>query len=400
MKILFLSRWFPYPPTNGSKIRILNILRQLASAHDVTLLTFGESTDQIDAVTVRALEAYCSRIRVVPYRRFQPASRKARLGFFSPQPRSLVDTYSPEMMAAVREACDRRHYDLIIASQSAMIPYALDGSGIPALLEELEVSTFLDATRCGGSVSQRLRALLTWLKLSAYVRRVLPRFAACTVVSELEQEHLRAIAPTYRAVSVLPNAVDLRDYADPFGPARPRSLIHAGALSYSANYDAVRLFLTEMYPAVARAVPQLTFRVTGATAGVDLAALPHHPGVEFTGHVPDVRPLVAESWASVVPLRVGGGTRLKILEAMALGTPVVATSKGAEGLAVSHGDNILLADSAQEFADTVVALLQSPRLRAHLADGGRRLVETRYDWRVVGQELLLLLEQVAARSAA
>lgn len=400
MKILFLSRWFPYPPANGSKIRILNILRQLAPAHDVTLLAFGESTDQIDDVTVRALEAYCSRIRVVPYRRFQPISRKARLGFFSPQPRSLVDTYSPKMMAAVREACDRRPYDLIIASELAMIPYALMGKGIPAFLEDLELSIFIDATRGGRPLRQRLRALLTWLKLSAYVRRVLPRFAACTVVSELEQEHLRAIAPTYRAVSVIPNAVDLRDYAETFGPARPRSLVHAGALSYSANYDAVRFFLTETYPAVARAVPQLTFRITGATAGIDLAALPRHPGVEFTGHVPDVRPLVAESWASVVPLRVGGGTRLKILEAMALGTPVVATSKGAEGLAVSHGDNILLADSAQEFADTVVALLQSPRLRAHLADEGRRLVETRYDWRVVGQDLLLLLEQMAARSAA
>lgn len=400
MNILLLSRWLPYPPTNGSKIRIFNILRQLAPAHDVTLLAFGESSDRVDDVMLRALAPYCSRIRVVPYRRFQPASRKACLGFFSPQPRSLVDTFSPEMMATVRDACDRCHYDLIIASQLAMIPYALAGKGIPALLEELELSVFLDETRCGRPLRQRLRARLTWLKLSTYVRRVLPRFTACTVVSELEKEHLRAIAPTYRAVSVIPNAVDLRDYAETFGPARPRSLVHAGALSYGANYDAVRFFLTEMYPSVAQAIPQVTFRITGATVGIDLTALPRHPGVEFTGHVPDIRPLVAESWASVVPLRIGGGTRLKILEAMALGTPVVATSKGAEGLAVSHGDNILLADSPQEFTDTVVALLHSPSLRARLADGGRRLVETRYDWRVVGQDLLRLLEQVAAERAA
>jgi glycosyltransferase involved in cell wall biosynthesis len=172
--------------------------------------------------------------------------------------------------------------------------------------------------------------------------------------------------------------------------------VYAGALTYHANYDAAQYLLADIYPRLAAKVPGLTLRVTGGTRGVDLDALPTHPGVHYTGYVPDIRPVVARSWVSVVPLRVGGGTRLKILESMALGTPVVSTSKGAEGLEVTHGENILIADDPRDFADSVTEVLQSPALRARLASGGRRLVETTYAWDIVGPRLRALVEQVTA----
>jgi polysaccharide biosynthesis protein PslH len=133
--------------------------------------------------------------------------------------------------------------------------------------------------------------------------------------------------------------------------------------------------------------------------GVDIANLLMPPGVQLTGYLADVRPTIAESWVSLVPLRQGGGTRLKILEAMALGTPVVSTSKGAEGLETNHGENILLADTAAEFAQRTIELLRSPELRARLVAGGRRLVESRYDWRVVGADLRQVVNSAAEQSA-
>jgi glycosyltransferase involved in cell wall biosynthesis len=246
----------------------------------------------------------------------------------------------------------------------------------------------------------RVRAQLTWLKLSAYLRRALPRFGACTVVSAREREHLRAAAPGYKRVEILPNAIDFAAYRDTFGCPRINTAVFSGALSYAPNLDAMRTFLAEIHPLIQRSEPDFRLRITGRTTGVDLDALPRPSGVEFTGHLDDIRPEVAQSWLSVVPLRLGGGTRLKILEAMALGTPVVSTPKGADGLAVTHEHNILLADEPAAFADCVVELLRSPELRRHLAAGGRQLVESTYDWRVVGQSLNQLVAQVAAGRAA
>lgn len=393
MRILFLSRWFPYPPDNGSKIRVFNVLKQLSIDHEIDLVSFRESADQVDDRTVGALREYCSDVRVVPYRHFRPSSPRALLGLLSSQPRSLADTFSAEMRAAVEDALARRGCDLLVASQIGMAPYALALKGVPALLEELELSVYRDAISASPGGIRRLRPLLTWLKLRAYVRRILPRFIACTVVSKRERENLRSVAPDYASVEIVPNAVDLERYDADFGTPVPNTLVFSGALTYSANCDAAGHFLADVYPRIRQTIPAVTLRVTGRTDGVDLGSLPRREGVEYTGYVEDIRPVIAQSWASVVPLRIGGGTRLKILESMALGTPVISTSKGAEGLDVSDGENILIADEPREFADKAVDLLRSPQLRGRLAAGGLELVAREYDWKPVGRTLRKLIER-------
>src|SRR5262249_25499669 len=146
--------------------------------------------------------------------------------------------------------------------------------------------------------------------------------------------------------------------------------VFAGALTYDANLDAAAYFLAEIFPRVRRAIPDVKLKITGRHEGVDLSGLARGEGVELTGYVPDIRQVVAESWASVVPLRRGGGTRLKILESMAIGTPIVSTSKGAEGLDVLDRENIMLADEPRDFAARIVELLKSPAARTHLTAGG------------------------------
>jgi glycosyltransferase involved in cell wall biosynthesis len=395
MRILFLSRWFPFPADNGSRIRVFNAIRQIALCHEINLLSFTDSASVADDEALRELRKYCVHIRCIPHQEFRPASPRAICGLFQPRPRWLVDTFSPDMQdAAIEEA---QSCDVIIASQLDMAPYVEAIPGVPALLEELELGSFASSRNDQGTILGRGRSHLTWLKLAAYVRQMLPRFALCTVVSERERSHVGAIAPGYQAVRVIPNTIDVSHYEGDFGRARPDTLVYCGALTYGANLDAMRHYLNEIDPAVTSEAPYRVLRVTGSTTGIALRSLPFRDGVRYTGYVDDIRPVVAQSWASIVPIRAGGGTRLKILESMALGTPVITTSKGAEGLDhLVDGENILIADEPREFAAKVTLLLRSPALRQRLADGGRQLVAAHYDWQAAGRELRSLVGQLAA----
>jgi glycosyltransferase involved in cell wall biosynthesis len=219
-------------------------------------------------------------------------------------------------------------------------------------------------------------------------------------VSEAERQLVSTVAPNAPDPYVVPNAVETGAYADDYGQPEADTIVFSGALSYAPNYQGAQWFLRSVYPLVRQQLPQAKLRITGGLQGVEVDGLRGHPGCELTGYVPDIRPVVARSAVAVVPLWTGGGTRLKILEAMALGTPVVSTTKGAEGLEVSHGENILLADDPAEFAEYVAAVTRSPPLRAHLAAGGRALVRSRYDWDVVGPLLCEIAERAAAGSTA
>jgi glycosyltransferase involved in cell wall biosynthesis len=195
----------------------------------------------------------------------------------------------------------------------------------------------------------------------------------------------------------VPNGVDCHHNRPGSVQAVPHTLVFNGSLSYSANYDAMRYFLAQVYPLIQREIPDVSLTITGSTKNLDLGPLGADPSVRFSGYVDDIRPLVTGAWACVVPILEGGGTRLKILEAMALGTPVVATSKGAEGLDVADGKDILIADEPDEFAGHVICLLRDRALRQRLAAQARRLAEQRYEWTQIGQRFALLVESTVSR---
>jgi polysaccharide biosynthesis protein PslH len=244
-------------------------------------------------------------------------------------------------------------------------------------------------------LSSRARYGLTWWKTQRYVAGLLRQFAGATVVSERERELLRPYAPAHLGLAVVPNGVDTSACAGSFGDPQADTLIYPGALSYDANFDAMAHFLGAIWPRLRAARPDVRLRVTGRAAPEQIAALPAADGVEFTGYLDDVRPAVARAWAEVVPLRKGGGTRLKVLEALALGTPVVSTSKGVEGLELEDERHVLVADTAEAFAAATERLLGQPKLRASLAAAGRQAVRERYDWRTIGARLNDLVYEVA-----
>jgi glycosyltransferase involved in cell wall biosynthesis len=394
VNVLFLSWWFPYPPDNGSRMRIYNLLRQLSRNHAITLFTFSDDPET-DSVHLPVLREFCADVQVVRRIPFTPGRWQALLGFRSLWPRFFVESYSQDMANLVAQRADA--HDIVIASQVWMSRYALAASGRPRILEELEVAHFYGVRAWKQGLFWQLRCRPIWWKFRRLIRRLARQFDAITLVSDQEARLLEEIAPVHNRLMVVPNAVDLLLYHGDFGRPAPDTLIFPGALTFDANYDAMAYFLGEIYPRVKAHRPQTVLRITGKTDGVDLSALPAGDGVIFTGYLDDIRPTVAQSWACVVPLKVGGGTRLKILEAMALRTPVVATSKGAEGLDVTPGEDILIADEPRAFADAVLRLLTDQALRAGLAANGRRLVETRYSWEMCAQELERLLHQMTGQ---
>jgi glycosyltransferase involved in cell wall biosynthesis len=211
------------------------------------------------------------------------------------------------------------------------------------------------------------------------------------VVSDREADLFLKHVSSSAAIEVIPNCVDLNSYGQDKDIPRPFSMIFAGSFTYEPNYEAMCWFVQNVYPEILRWAPQAQLIITGNHAG---KSLPLDDHVTLTGFVEDVRPLISRAWCAVIPLHKGGGTRLKILEAMALGTPVVATLKGAEGLEVTDGKELLIADDPHAFAQAILNLFLNSELRQRLARNAFELVRTRYDWSVVFPKFLAIVQGI------
>jgi len=400
MRVLFLSTWFPYPPDNGSKIRVYYLLRALAERHEVTTVAFHSAGNgHMPPQPIPGLE----QVRVIPVYAdpFRFVSLPPIAKFASPVPVSLWP--AAEMGRAVQCLARSKRFDAVVGFQAPVACYALLLSGAARILDvdtALSYQMYERYTK-QHELAARLRAWVSWQKARFWEGVLLRQFQVCTVVGAQEVGLLDAMVDRRASqIIVIPNGVDCEHNQPGLASVRPNTLIYNGSLTYSANYDAMRYFLAEVYPLIRRQEPGVSLTITGSTVGVDLAGLKLDDSVRLSGYLEDVRPAVASASVCVVPIRQGGGTRLKILEAMALGTPVVATSKGAEGLDVVDGEHLLLADDPMTFADRTVQLLRDPALHQRLAVNARKLVEERYDWAQIGQRFVELVEETAKRHAA
>jgi glycosyltransferase involved in cell wall biosynthesis len=387
LRLLYLSSWFPYPPDNGSRQRAFYLLQHLAARHEITLFAFydDDQSPQCDALRV-----YSRDITALSRRIFNPRGVGARRAFFSPLPRSVVDTFDADMYARIQQHAAREAYDAILVGELGMAPYA---RGIPArvkILDAVEAGVFADAFQNARGAA-RLRAALTWWKFKRYVRNLAAEFDALTVVSPREHALVSALGIVPRKIHVVPNGVDCKAADAVAAALEPYTCIYNGALTFAPNYDAMQYFVREILPRVRAHEPNARVRITGRADQVAQNELSKDNVVLFTGYVADVKPLVKASAVCVVPLRMGGGTRLKILEAMALRTPVVSTSKGAEGLDVMHGEHLLIADTPSDFADAILELFRHRARRAQLTRAAYERVCAKYDWTVIAQQLDKLL---------
>lgn len=397
MNVLFLSTWFPYPIDNGSKIRVYHLLQALAGRHRISLLSFAFDTAQPEAAV--ALERFCSSVQAIPRNPFVRGRTAGALRFVSLAP--IVTTPVREMEQAVHAALAQNVFDVVIASTEVMAVYALMAPqpSVKILEEHNSLTRWMwERYKAQTLAVQRVRCWLSWQKTRHYEARTLGRFDLCTMVSEQDRQVALSLLPGYRGpVEVIPNGVDCERNRPGLFETAPNTLVFNGSLTYSANYDAMQYFLDAVYPLIRARLPDVSLVITGSLQGVDVSGLRLDDSVRLCGQVEDVRPLVAGASVCVVPIRQGGGTRLKILEAMALGTPVVTTTKGAEGLDLAPSSEALIADAPDDFASTVLRLLHDSALREQLARNARRLAERCYDWTEIGKRFVSAVEGAAER---
>jgi sugar transferase (PEP-CTERM/EpsH1 system associated) len=386
VRALVIAPYLPFPPDHGGKIRLFELVRRLARRHEVTLAALLESEDE--RANIPALEALGVRVLAAarPQVRMDKASKLRRL--FSPRPRLIGENTSQGLAALIEAYVRETPPDIIQCEQFHVARYAAPYDGIPRLLAEqnIEYSIMEQIARARPAWTSRIAGRLDALKLRRFEQRCWRSFDAIAAVSTEEESVVQRWVPG-GSTAVIPNGVDTAFY-EPSGRApAPGALIITGTVGYYPNLDGIRWFLRDIFPLVKQEHPEATLHVVGQLNEYAEKAIGRPDSVVLTGRVPDVRPYVMQSQVFVVPLRIGGGTRLKVLEAMAQGIPIVSTSIGCEGIEVEDGKHLLIADSPGEFAGAIDSLLRDPALRDRVCANARRLVVDSYDWESIARKL-------------
>jgi glycosyltransferase involved in cell wall biosynthesis len=395
--LLFLSQCLPYPPDSGIKIRAFHMLQQLRKDFDVTVIMFSRRNHQPDAAS-RA-SGWCA-LRDLGLEAFEPlpiGAEDSRIRNGWDHLRSVVTrrayTYyqyrSGALLRQLREVRSRRGIRLVHLDSIDLHGAAGELPAAPVVCTHPDIESHVLRRRADRASSAPLRWYIR--HQAALVERTergrCPTFAANLVVSEVDADRLRGIAPTARVV-VAPNGVDTTYFTPPASRSAPTGRVtFVGPSFFEPNRDAIDFFLRDVWPQVRVRHRSASFHVIGRVSADDRARFARHDGVTVHDHVPDVRPHLAEADCVVVPIRVGGGTRLKVLDAWAMGRAIVSTAVGCEGLRAVDGENILVRDTPAAFADAVAELLANPALRARLGENGRRTVEAHYSWESIGSEV-------------
>ena len=392
MKLLFLTPQLPYPPHQGTTIRNFNIIKHLAPRHEITLISFGTPNELANAESLRAL---CKRIEIAPYPT-RTMMQRAITTFTSMQPDMALRLKSDTMHSMVERILQQETFDVIQVEGIEMARYIapLATRQSPVVFDDHNAEYVLQRTAFESDVRRftRLHAALysfiQWKKLERYERSVCLRANHVAACSDTDANAIQALIPNLPSqVSIIPNGVDT-DFFVPSNevcakPLAGLGLVYAGKMDFRPNIDAMLWFCDDILPRVRAEIPLAHLTIVGQKPAPKISALKERPGIEVTGWVDDTRPFVADAAVYVVPLRMGSGTRLKVLEAMAMGKAIVSTSRGIEGIDLIQGRDAIIADSPNEFASQVIALLRDPERRRDLGRHARALVESKYDWRQI-----------------
>ncbi len=409
MRILILTPQLPYPPRQGTTIRNFNLIAQLAARHEVHLLTFVEREAQL--AQAEPLRQHCATIRAVaPPQR----SLKARLRdvLLTPHPDMALRLRSPAFQCALGELVARHAFDVIQVEGIELAQYALwlrgeRPPGLPPLPSPLppdrspllvfddhnaeyvlQQRAFETDLRQPGRWIAAAYSFVQWRRLRRYEARTCRAAGRVLAVSGADRDALRALVPGLDA-AIVPNGVDVAHYTgyrpDPatLPDLGENALVFVGKMDFRPNVDAMLWFADAIWPRIRREVPQARLYIVGMKPHPRLRRLAGQAGIVVTGSVPDPRAYLAPAAVVAVPLRMGGGTRLKVLEAMAMSKAIVSTAVGAEGLGATPGQELLVADAPADFARATVELLRHPARRVALGQTARGFVAARFDWATI-----------------
>ncbi len=403
LKVLFLSPYLPFPPRSGGESRIYHLLRLSAEHHEVHLLTLTPARAPGVDRALAALGKLCA-VTAIPARA-HTLPRRIRTFGLSALPDMALRGQSPEFEQALCSLLEREPLDVVQAESIEMAQYGAAARtirarrGIPLLCYDAFNAEYQLQRRAFFTDIGRMRSLpvafyslVQWQKLLRYERRLARRFDLVFAVSEVDRRTLATITRTPRRVEVVPNGVDTSYFAGSGRPAaevvhragiQPPSILFTGTLDFRPNVDAVTWFVRNVWEPLHNRRPELRFRVVGQRPVGAVEELGTIAGVDVVGAVEDVRPWFAATRAYVLPMRIGGGVRLKLLEAWAMGAPCVTTSLGAEGVeGFQAGVHALVADEPAAFGRAVERLLDDHALAGRLAGAGSELAAA-YDWRPI-----------------
>jgi glycosyltransferase involved in cell wall biosynthesis len=399
MRLLWVKAGKLLPVDTGGKIRSYNLLRHLAAEHDVTLLSYygGRPDPAYEAELTRHFPLAVTLNTGAPDDSPIGVALDYGRRVLSPAPYAVTKFTSPRVSHLIKTWFRERRFDAAVCdflSASLNFPAALS---TPSVLFQHNVESALWQRQAAHEPNpvKRLAFRLEAAKMARYERVTVRRFPHVIAVSERDRQEMIAMTEPSR-LSVVPTGVDVDRYRAAAGaPVRQPLLMFLGSMDWEANIDAVEYFCREIWPAVLRAVPSARFRIVGRNPHPRVLKLASD-SVHVTGSVPSVVDHLREAAVFVVPLRVGGGTRLKIFEAMAAGKAVVSTTVGAEGLDVHDGHDVILADTPSRFADAVIDLLRDPERRGRVEAAAAQLA-ARFDWSVVARRFeAVLLRAIAA----
>lgn len=403
MRILMLTLVAPYPPDSGPKVKTYNLLQYLGRHHDVTLVSLVRSEQE--RAHAESLRGLCKAVYTVPFRRSRWRDARHLLSsMLTGESFIMRRDASPRLDALLRDLVRRETFDIIHADQLNMARFAADLPGARVLDEHNAVWTIVARmARHGGPLPKRLFLELEARRLRRYEARICARFDALLAVSEPDLRFLELAAAEAGAslppTAIIPIAVDAHGEAPVQRVAAPRTILSMATMFWPPNVDGVLWFAHEVYPLVKREVPEVNFAVVGARPPATVRQLSEHDSsIAVTGYVEDPRPYLEQTAALIVPVRAGGGMRVKILEALARGLPIVSTTIGYEGIDLTPGEHLLVGDTPADFAAALVRILRDPGLGQRLAATGRRLAEERYDWRVVNPRVEAAYAAALARA--
>ena len=397
MKFLVHINQLLYPADTGGKIRSSNLFEKLSDRHDITIVCFRRP-DETDEQAEK-MRACCSRLETLEWReagQFTPRFYwELAANLFSPYPYIAQKYYDRKMERKIRELLEAENYDVLLCDflQPSLnlirIPFC------PKILFEHNVESVIRRRHYRQAVNPAAKAYLylQWRKIFRFEKRMAGTYDHCIMVSESD---CRVMNELYGAenTSAIPTGVDVEYFAGAGAEDNGNHLVFTGSMDWLPNEDAMLFFAEQILPRVRQEL-DVKFWIVGRNPTPAVRRLANEsPDVEVTGTVDDVRPFIGKSKVYVVPLRIGGGTRIKIFEAMAMGKAVVSTGVGAEGLPVSDGENIILADDPEQFAQKTVELMKNTEARRRLGDAGRSLVTENYTWDVAARCFSDICERV------
>lgn len=391
MRILFVT---PYVPSSV-RSRPFNLIRELSrQGHQVTLACLVQPAAELKYLD--EVRPFCQAVYPVVVKRSE-ALRNALLSLPTPTPLSVAFCQSKELAQTVQALVEQGEFDLIHTEFVRAAPLTARITGLPRVFDTVDSLTLAhrrSLTAPMVPLVKRLISLVEWIKLRGYEPRMAKKFDRILVSSGVDRQHLSG---SHADIDLLPNGVDTEFFAYDPRPREPASIVFLGKMSYYVNVASVLWFYHKIFPLVKQRVPNVRFKIVGRDPVPSIQALASDPAVEVTGTVADVRPHIASAAVAICPMVSGSGTQFKMLEAMAVGTPVLATSISIQGLQTQPGRDVLVADQPEQFADALAALFNDPALQHKLSRNGRAYVEANHQWSVIGQRLELFYQNLSGK---